>query len=314
MAGNSQRRGAVRKTTRAPKVGSGGRIRRGLEGKGPTPKAEDRPYHKAYKPQDESARSAGRASRRRGDGDDETVAGRNAVLEALLTDVNAKVLNVANRLDSDDRVVKILQLCAERGISVMETSRQHLDDLSDGASHQGIVLQVAPYRYSEVDDLLDLAAERGEQPLIVALDSVTDPRNVGAVLRSAGAFGAHGVIVPARRAAGVTVSVWKVSAGAAARVPVARVTNMVRTLNDLKKAGLFVVGLDAGGEATVADQPFANDPLVLVIGAEGAGLSRLVRETCDTIASIPIASEVESLNAAVAGGISLYEVARQRSS
>jgi len=142
---------------------------------------------------------------------------------------------------------------------------------------------------------------------------VTDPRNLGAVLRSAGAFGAHGVVVPQRRAAGVTAAAWKVSAGAAARVPVARVTNLVRALEELRRAGCFVVGLDAGGTTAVGDLHLATDPVVLVVGSEGKGLGRLVRETCDVIASIPIRGQVESLNAGVAAGIALYEVERLRS-
>ena len=146
----------------------------------------------------------------------------------------------------------------------------------------------------------------------MALDQVTDPHNLGAVLRSAGAFAADGVIIPERRSAGVTTTAWKVSAGAAARVPVARATNLVRTLQDCKAAGFFVVGLDGGSEVSIRGLELADQPLVLVTGAEGAGLSRLVRETCDLVVSIPISSAVESLNAAVATGIALYEVSALR--
>ncbi len=346
MPGNSQRRGAVRKSTKKnPKVGSGGWSRQGLEGRGPTPKAEDRPYHKSFKPKEggepaarpngggaESRRGgtsragagpsggghpAGRRpvpskSRRSAAGALEVVAGRNAVLEALRAAVPATTVYLAHRIDMDDRVREILQLGTERRLNLMEVGKPELDRLTDGSVHQGVAVQVAPYSYADPDDLLDLAVETGRPPLIVALDGVTDPRNLGAVLRSAGAFGVHGVLVPERRAAGVTVAAWKVSAGAAARVPVARATNLTRALNDYKHAGCFVVGLDAGGTVEIADLPFAADPLVLVVGSEGKGLSRLVRETCDAVASIPITSAVESLNAAVAGGIALYEVARQR--
>ena len=148
--------------------------------------------------------------------------------------------------------------------------------------------------------------------LVIAIDRVTDPHNLGAVLRSAGAFGVDGVVVPERRAAGVSAAVWKVSAGAAARVPVARATNLVRTLKEYQKAGCFVVGLDGEAPTAVADLELATEPLVVVTGSEGKGLSRLVRETCDAIAGIEIASRVESLNAAVATGIALYEIARIR--
>src|SRR5699024_508731 len=170
---------------------------------------------------------------------------------------------------------------------------------------QGVPTQVPPYAYADDEDLLDIAAAAGQAPLIVALDGVTDPRNLGAVLRSAGAFGAHGVLVPERRAAGVTTAAWKVSAGAAARVPVARATNLVRALGELRDAGCFIVGLDAGGSVSVADLHLAKDPVVLVVGSEGKGLGRLVRENCDIVASIPISSSVESLNAGVAAGIGL---------
>jgi 23S rRNA (guanosine2251-2'-O)-methyltransferase len=240
------------------------------------------------------------------------VAGRNAVLEALRTDVPVTAVHLASRIDHDDRTREILELASVRGVQLLEVSRTELDHLTEGSVHQGVAAQVPPYEYKDVEDLLDAAAEAGVPPLIVALDGVTDPRNLGAVLRSAGAFGAHGVVVPSRRSAGVTASAWKTSAGAAARVPVARVTNLSRTLADLKKSGVFVVGLDAGGDTDVRDLAFSNDPLVVVVGSEGKGLSRLVRESCDAVASIPISSDVESLNAGVAAGITLYEVAQAR--
>lgn len=325
MAGNSKRPGATRKpgTKKGARVGTGGHSRKALEGKGPTPKAEDRVYHVAHKrkveaekrkatqPKRDSAKGVVRGTRRPTEGV-EVVAGRNAVLEALRTDVPVTAAYVASRIDHDDRTREILQIASGRGYALLEVTKSELDRLTDGAVHQGVAVQVPPYEYADIDDLLDAAAAAGVPPLIVALDSVTDPRNLGAVLRSAGAFGAHGVLVPERRAAGVTASAWKVSAGAAARVPVARATNLARALAELKKAGLFVVGLDAGGDEDVHGLPFAADPLVLVVGSEGRGLSRLVRETCDAIASIPISSDVESLNAGVAAGITLYEVAQSR--
>ncbi|GII97675.1 23S rRNA (guanosine2251-2'-O)-methyltransferase [Sediminihabitans luteus] len=323
MAGNSQRRGATRKTTKKATGGTGGKNRRSLEGKGPTPKAEDRTYHAAHKRKVEAEKKAATSNGPRGGKDakardragsraEEMVTGRNAVLEALRAEIPVEALFVSNRLESDDRTKEILEIAMGRGYDMREATRTDLDRLTDGAVHQGVALQVPPYEYKDVDDLLDLAAESGRPALIVALDGVTDPRNVGATLRSAGAFGAHGVLVPERRAAGVTASVWKVSAGAAARVPVARATNLVRALEELKQAGCFVVGLDAGGDVTVDDLAFATDPVVLVAGSEGKGLSRLVRAACDVVASIPISSDVESLNAATATGISLYEVARMR--
>ena len=323
MAGNSQRRGATRKpgSKKGARVGTGGHSRKALEGKGPTPKAEERPYHPAYKAKEAAERRGAaqrrgiQAGRRTGGGRSSThemVAGRNSVLEALRADIPVTTVYIASRLEADDRTKEILLIASERRMNLLEVTKPELDRLTDGAVHQGVALQVPPYEYADVDDLLDAAAASGRAPLVVALDSITDPRNLGAVLRSAGAFGAHGVLVPERRAASMTASAWKVSAGAAARVPVARVTNLVRALETLREAGCFVVGLDAGGDVSVRDLPYAADPLVLVVGSEGKGLSRLVRETCDAIASIPIASETESLNAGVAAGIALYEVAGQR--
>jgi len=325
MAGNSKRPGAVRKpgSKKGPRVGTGGHSRKALEGKGPTPKAEDRVYHPAHKRKAEaekrkstpgsrdSAKGVVRGTRRSTEGT-EVVAGRNAVLEALRTEVPVSTVYVASRIDHDDRTREILQIASGRGYPLLEVTKPELDRLTDGSVHQGVAVQVPPYAYADVEDLLDAAAAAGSPPLIVALDGVTDPRNLGAVLRSAGAFGAHGVLVPERRAAGVTASAWKVSAGAAARVPVARTTNLARALTELKKSGVFVVGLDAGGDQEVHGLSFAADPLVLVVGSEGKGLSRLVRETCDVVASIPISSDVESLNAGVAAGITLYEVAQSR--
>jgi 23S rRNA (guanosine2251-2'-O)-methyltransferase len=327
MAGNSQRRGATRKagSKKGPTVGSGGQRRRGLEGKGPTPKAEDRSYHAAGKRKAAGERQAaaagrsggrptGRATTGRGrtGGTTEVVAGRNSVVEALRAGIPVSAVYIATRLEADDRTREILRTAADAGYPLLEVTKPELDRLTDGSVHQGVALQVPPYDYGDVEDLLDAAAASDRAPLIVALDGVTDPRNLGAVLRSAGAFGAHGVLVPERRSAGVTASAWKVSAGAAARVPVARATNLVRALERLHEAGCFVVGLDGGGDVSVADLPYSADPLVLVVGSEGKGLSRLVREHCDAIASIPIASAVESLNAGVAAGIALYEVARAR--
>jgi 23S rRNA (guanosine2251-2'-O)-methyltransferase len=326
MAGNSKRRGATRKpgSKKGPTVGSGGKNRRALEGRGPTPKAEDRPYHPAAKRKAAAERAAAqrggkkpaaparRPAARRPAGAPEIVAGRNAVVEALRAGVPSDAVWVGHRVEADDRIREIRRLAAERNLPLMEVTTAELDRTTGGMVHQGVALAVRPYRYAELSDVLARAERAGEPPLVVALDGVTDPRNLGAVLRSAGAFGAHGVVVPERRAAGVTAAAWKVSAGAAARVPVARVTNLVRALGELRDAGCFVVGLDAGGTTAVADLHLATDPVVLVIGSEGKGLGRLVRSTCDVVAGIPIRSDTESLNAAVAAGISLYEVARLR--
>ncbi len=313
MAGNSQRRGAVRKSSKkGATVGSGGQRRRGLKGRGPTPRAEDRPGHPAARRAARAERAAASSpqGRRRGKGASEVVAGRNAVVEALRAHIPATTLYVAPRLDTDDRVKEALAIALERDIPVLETPRAELDRLTDGAVHQGLAIQVPPYEYLHPDDLLDV--ELPGIPLIVALDGITDPRNLGAVIRSVGAFGGHGVVVPERRSVGMTAAAWKTSAGAAARIPVARATNLTRALEGYRRAGFFVVGLDADGEVDLPGLSLADQPLVVVVGSEGKGLSRLVRETCDQIVSIPMSSATESLNAGIAAAVALYEIARQR--
>ena len=328
MAGNSQRKGAVRKRGKGNTAGSGGRVRRGLEGKGPTPKAEDRPYHPAHKAKQAAVRkSPGGAGGRSGGahrgGSDrsrtgrpgsgpEWVAGRNAVLEALEAEIPSKSAYVAEGAERDDRLRDILKLAADRSLPLLQVSRAELDRLTGGAVHQGVALQLPAYEYAHPDDLLAAAFDAEGEPLIVALDSVTDPRNLGAIIRSAAAFGAHGVLIPERRSAGMTAAAWKTSAGAAARIPVARATNLTRTLKAYADAGLFLVGLAGDSETDIAEIAEASGPLVLVVGSEGTGLGRLVRETCDTVAAIPMSGAVESLNAGVAAGIALYEISRRR--
>ncbi|MCK0110804.1 23S rRNA (guanosine(2251)-2'-O)-methyltransferase RlmB [Ornithinimicrobium sp. F0845] len=315
MAGNSQRKGAVRKSAKkGPQVGSGGQRRKGLEGRGPTPKATERTGHPAARRANRDSKADRPRPQRRGGtrASSEIVAGRNSVLEALRTQVPASTLYVASRIDSDDRVREAIALASEQGIALLETPRGELDRLTDGAVHQGLALQVPPYDYAHPDDLL--AAQLPGVPLIVALDGITDPRNLGAIIRSVGAFGGHGVVVPARRSAGMTAAAWKTSAGAAARIQVAQATNLTQALKDYRKAGCFVIGLDADGEVELPGLELADQPLVVVIGSEGKGLSRLVRETCDQVVSIPMAAVTESLNAGIAGAVTLYEIARLRRS
>jgi 23S rRNA (guanosine2251-2'-O)-methyltransferase len=195
---------------------------------------------------------------------------------------------------------------------LLEVTRAELDRLTGGAVHQGVALQLPAFEYAHPDDLLAAALDSDHEPLIVALDSITDPRNLGAIVRSAAAFGADGVLIPERRSAGMTAAAWKTSAGAAAHIPIARATNLNRTLRAYADAGLSLVGLDGSAETTISEVPGASGPLVLVVGSEGAGLSRLVFQACDSLAAIPISKTVESLNAGVAAGIALYEISRQR--
>lgn len=243
----------------------------------------------------------------------ELLVGRNPVVEALRAHVPATALYVALNIDIDDRVNEAVRTAANRGIPLLEVSRAELDRMTGGVLHQGIGLQVPPFAYEPFEDLLAAAAEQ-PQPLLVALDGVTDPRNLGAVVRSAAAFGAHGVIVPERRAAGMTATAWRTSAGAAARLKVARVTNLTRALRASRERGFTVVGLEAGGEASLYDLEAAVSPVVVVVGSEGRGLSRLVGEACDLRVAIPMVSESESLNASVAAAVALAEIARRRGS
>ncbi|MEV0298129.1 23S rRNA (guanosine(2251)-2'-O)-methyltransferase RlmB [Nocardia sp. NPDC050710] len=326
MAGNSQRRGAVRKggTKKGAVIGSGGKRRRGLEGRGATPPAEARTKHPAAKRAAAKAKAAakqpsgrggaaGRPAGRKSDDGPELVLGRNPVVECLRAEVPATALYVAVGTENDDRLTESVKLAADAGISILEVPRTDLDRLSANGMHQGVALQVPPYRYAHPDDLLDRVRGTAEPALLVALDNISDPRNLGAVIRSVAAFGGQGVLIPSRRSASVTAVAWRTSAGAAARLPVARATNLTRTLKDWANQGYQIVGLDAGGDTTL-DAFDGREPTVIVVGSEGKGLSRLVRETCDSILSIPMAGPVESLNASVAAGVVLAEVARQRRS
>ena len=321
MPGNSQRRGAIRGSKKGPSAGSGGQRRKGLEARGATPKATDRTKHPAHQsavrgakraaaPGARPARSGGSGATRKAKGSSEVVYGRNSVLEALRADVPVTTMYVAGRLESDDRVREALKIATGRGISILETPRGELDRLTDGGVHQGVALQVPAYAYAHPTDFVN--PEMPGIPLIVALDGITDPRNLGAIIRSVAAFGGHGVVVPERRSVGMTASAWKTSAGAAARIPVAQCSNLTRTLEEYRKAGFFVLGLDMDGDVQLPDLQLAKEPLVIVVGSEGKGLSRLVSETCDQIVSIPMSSAVESLNAGIATGVTLYEVARRR--
>lgn len=305
---SSRRGGSSRK--KGPTKGSGGQGRRKLAGKGPTPRASDRTWHKNYRPPTKQKKPTSTTT--------DAVAGRNPVVEALEAEIPASTLYVSVGIEMDDRVRNSVRMAADRGIPVLDASEAQLARLTDNARHQGIALQVPPYEYENGIELVTgLISDwdngyRRTPPLVVALDSITDPHNLGAILRSASAFSADAVIIPSRRAVGVNSTVWKTSAGAAARVPVGQVTNLNNALAEYKKAGLFTIGLEGAGEQSLHDLPLATDPLCVVVGSEGTGLSRLVAETVDQLVSIPISSELESLNASLATGITLYEISRLR--
>jgi 23S rRNA (guanosine2251-2'-O)-methyltransferase len=362
MPGNSERRGRRSTAKKGATVGSGGKNRAGLKGRGRTLPADERPWHKGYsgdeelpsktaRKQEKERRTAaiqGRAPKVGVPGSKKTVTrvgrsstssaprgaparprvapgrrsqapreaaellvGRNPVLEALRTHTPCTALYVALGIDMDERVTEIVRTATDRGVPLLEVSRAELDRMTGGVLHQGVGLQVPPFAYEPFEDLLAIAVE-APTPLLVALDGVTDPRNLGAVVRSAAAFGAQGVFLPERRAAGMTATAWRTSAGAAARLPIAHVTNLTRSLKQCQEAGMVVVGLDADGSTSVYDLEAAVGPLVVVVGSEGRGLSRLVGATCDLRVSIPMQSTVESLNASVAAAVTLAEVARRR--
>jgi 23S rRNA (guanosine2251-2'-O)-methyltransferase len=329
MAGKPGRPGAS-KGKKGPTKGTGGKNKRSLEGRGPTPKAEDRAWHPAGKrkaAQERFAAAGGkgapggrpgaggssRGGRAKQTDDTETVTGRNSVLEALRAKIPATAFYIAQRVEMDDRVKEMLSIATHRGIPVLEVTRPELDRMAgfDGV-HQGVALKVPPYEYAHPQDLLEDVIERGETPLFMALDGVTDPRNLGAIIRSTAAFGGHGVILPQRRSASVNSAAWKTSAGAAARIPVAIASNLTSMLKEFKKQGVFVLGLDGGGDVSLPTLELADRPVLIVVGSEGKGLSRLVTETCDQVVSIPISGATESLNAGIAASVALYQVSTLR--
>lgn len=313
MAGNSQRPGARRNpgSKKGAVVGSGAQRRKALKGKGPTPSAKDRPGHPAAKRakyQDKADRGHKASSRSGGKPPRDVVAGRNPVVEALRSKTPAVELLVQLRIDLDDRVQEAVTLAAAQGLSVHEVAKSQIDEVAGDVVHQGLVLVAKPFVYTDLGDLLDTP-----DPLWVVLDQVTDPRNLGAIARSAAAFGATAVLIPQRRSAPVTPAAWRTSAGALARLPVCQIGNVAQTLGQLKEAGAFCVGLDAGSDLGLDELArFADGPLAIVVGAEGKGLSQLVAKRCDVIVSIPMTSATESLNASVAAAISMHWIAHQR--
>jgi len=299
-----------RAATSAGRPGSG--TRGSAAGGGPRRTAVGIPSRRSGSAADAAPRRPHTRSRRPGEELEEVVVGRNPVVEALRAGVPGRGLLVGRGIDHDARVVEALELAKDAGVPVREAVKAELDRVAEGTLHQGLALQVAGYDYAHPDDLLHRAMEGADPVLLVALDGVTDPRNLGAVLRSASAFGAHGVLVPERRAAGVTSTAWRTSAGAAAHLPVARAVNLARALRSYADAGVTVVGLSADGDLTLDDLEAAVGPVCLVVGSEGKGLGRLVADTCDLLVSIPMAGRTESLNASVAAAVALAEVARRR--
>lgn len=236
--------------------------------------------------------------------------GRYPVLEALRSRRRVHRILIAQG-PRDAGMSQLLDQARRVGVPVEPTPKRRLDDLSKNANHQGVVALVAPRTYADVEDILQRAKELGEDPLIVVLDAIQDVHNLGSLIRTAEVVGAHGVIIPEHRAAGLTPVVDKTSAGAVEFLPVAQVTNITRTLDDLKKRGVWCIGLD-GSARTRFDQANLKGPIALVVGNEGKGISRLVKEHCDLLISLPMRGHVASVNAAIAGSVALYEIWRQR--
>lgn len=241
---------------------------------------------------------------------DGLIEGRNAVIEALRAGTAIDKIYIA-RGETDATLGHIASTARNKGIVVAEADRRKLDGMSRTKSHQGVIAVAAVREYASVDDILSAAREKGESPLIVVCDELSDPHNLGAVIRTAECAGAHGVIIPKRRSAGLTAVVAKTSAGAVAHVPVARVPNLPALLDDLKKQGVWVFGTAADGATALYDADLKG-PAAIVIGSEGSGMGRLVAERCDFLVSIPMRGKLSSLNASAAAAILLYEAVRQR--
>ena len=238
-----------------------------------------------------------------------TIEGRNAVMEAFRSGKTIDRLLVLDG-SKEGAMLTVLKEAKKHNTVVSFVKKERLDQISTTGKHQGVIAYAAAYEYAEVEDILAIAREKGEAPFLVLLDGIEDPHNLGAIIRTANLAGAHGVIIPKRRAVGLTATVAKTSAGALNYTPVAKVTNLVQTMEDLKKEGLWFVCADMDGEVMYRQN--LTGPIGLVIGNEGEGVSRLVKEKCDFVTSIPIAGDIDSLNASVAAGVLMYEIVRQR--
>ncbi|MGG4037533.1 23S rRNA (guanosine(2251)-2'-O)-methyltransferase RlmB [Heyndrickxia ginsengihumi] len=239
----------------------------------------------------------------------EYIAGRNPVIEALRANREINKIWIAEGSQKGS-MQQIVQLAKQKKVLVQFVPKQKIDQFVD-ETHQGVVALVAAYHYAEIDDLFNLAAKRNEPPLFLILDELEDPHNLGSILRTADAVGAHGIIIPKRRSVALTATVAKASTGAIEHIPVARVTNLTRTIDDLKKQGVWIVGTDASGKQDYRSMD-ATIPLGIVIGSEGKGMSRIVKESCDFLVKLPMVGHVTSLNASVAASLLMYEVYRKR--
>ena len=240
---------------------------------------------------------------------EDMVAGRNAVMEALKGSRSVNKLVIANG-STEGSIKEIIAVAKEKGVNIQYWDRSKLDSIARGIRHQGVLAQVAPVQYAELEDILQVAKDRNEPPFIVLLDELEDPHNLGAILRTADAAGVHGVLIPKHRSCPLSATVAKTSAGAVEHVPVARVGNLVQTIKKLKQEGLWVAAADMDGKDYYDTD--LTGPLLLIIGSEGQGVGRLVKEQCDFVVRIPMVGKINSLNASVAGSILMYEAMKQR--
>lgn len=237
------------------------------------------------------------------------IEGRNPIIEALKNNRSIEKIMV-NKASKEGSIKKILAMAKENKVIIQEVDRHKLDEMSESHAHQGVIAITSDYRYYDLDEILEIPKERGEDPFFIILDGITDPHNLGSIIRTADAVGAHAVIIPKRRSVQITPIVAKASAGAVEYLPVCKVTNIVNTIKTLKENGLWIAAVDMDGQ--IFYQQNLGGPLGLVVGSEGEGISRLVKQNCDFTVSMPMSGNVTSLNASVAGGILLYEVYRQR--
>lgn len=277
--------------------------------------------HKGSKLEDMSKRNRPQKDRRTGEKvaksapldvvelPEDMVAGRNAVMEALKGSRSVNKLMIANG-STEGSIKEIIAVAKEKGVNIQYWDRSKLDSIARGIRHQGVLAQVAPVQYAELEDILQVAKDRNEPPFIVLLDELEDPHNLGAILRTADAAGVHGVLIPKHRSCPLSATVAKTSAGAVEHVPVARVGNLVQTIKKLKQDGLWVAAADMDGKDYYDTD--LTGPLLLIIGSEGQGVGRLVKEQCDFVVRIPMVGKINSLNASVAGSILMYEAMKQR--
>ena len=241
---------------------------------------------------------------------EDLVLGRNAVIEALKSNTTIEYISVAKG-DLEGSIKVVLGLAKEKNVIVKEVDRRNLDQMCGGASHQGVIAKVTPFKYSEVTDIINRAKRKGEDPFIVILDEIEDPHNLGSIIRTAELCGVHGIIIPKRRNVGVTPTVYKCSAGAIEHMRIAKVTNINATIDQLKEEGIWIYGADIDGKDFSYNTNFSG-PCALVIGSEGRGISKLTLKKCDVLVKIPMIGKINSLNASVAGGIMMYEVLKGR--